>query len=111
MSAELVFDRAVALERLGGDEELLASVAGLFVEEATVYRQALVDALRSGDAAVLQREAHSVKSVLATFAFEAGRERALHLEQLAASGHLDGVEAATAEVIAALQTLSEALKA
>ena len=65
MSAELVFDRAVALERLGGDEELLASVAGLFVEEATVYRQALVDALRSGDAAVLQREAHSVKSVLA----------------------------------------------
>ena len=111
MNSDIVFDRAVALERLGGDEELLASVAGLFVEEAAIYRQALVNALESGDAAVLQREAHSVKSVLATFAFEAGRESAMQLEQLAASGDLDSADALTAEVIAALGALSEALKA
>lgn len=111
MNAEVVFNRAQALESLGGDEELLANVASLFVDEAVSYRQALVAALAAGDAATLQREAHTVKSVLATFAYELGRERALHLEQLAASGNLAGAEAATAEVIAALQTLSEALKA
>lgn len=111
MNTEVVFDRARALESLGGDEELLANVASLFVDEAVVYRQALVDALAAGDAATLQREAHTVKSVLATFAYEAGRERALRLEQLAASGDLNGAEAATDEVIAALQKLSEVLKA
>jgi HPt (histidine-containing phosphotransfer) domain-containing protein len=100
-TAELVFDRAQALESLGGDEELLANVASLFVDEAVSYRQALT----------LQREAHTVKSVLATFAYEAGRERALRLEQLAASGNLEAAKAATDEVIAALQTLSEVLKA
>ena len=110
-TAELVFDRAQALESLGGDEELLANVASLFVDEAVSYRQALIDALAAGDAATLQREAHTVKSVLATFAYEAGRERALRLEQLAASGNLEAAKAATDEVIAALQTLSEVLKA
>ena len=110
-NAEVVFDRAKALHSLGGDAELLANVASLFLDEAVSYRQALVAALAAGDAATLQREAHTVKSVLATFAFEAGRERALYLEQLAASGDLAGAETATAEVIAALQTLSDALKA
>ena len=109
-TAELVFDRAQALESLGGDEELLANVASLFVDEAVSYRQALIDALAAGDAATLQREAHTVKSVLATFAYEAGRERALRLEQLAASGNLEAAKAATDEVIAALQTLSEVLR-
>jgi len=108
-NGEVIFDRAQALESLGGDEELLASIASLFVDEAVTYRQALVDALAAGDAATLQREAHTVKSVLATFAYEAGRERALRLEQLAASGRLEGAGTATDEVIAALQTLSEAL--
>ena len=45
MSSAVVFDRAQALERLGGDEELLDSVASLFVEESTIYRRALGDAL------------------------------------------------------------------
>ena len=66
MSSAVVFDRAQALERLGGDEELLDSVASLFVEESTIYRRALADALDSGDPATVQREAHTVKSVFAT---------------------------------------------
>ena len=45
MSSAVVFDRAQALERLGGDEELLDSVASLFVEESASYRRALVERL------------------------------------------------------------------
>jgi len=111
MNSAIVFNRAQALESLGGDEELLANVASLFVEESAGYRQALEAALASGDALVLRREAHTVKSVLATFAYEAGRERAAQLEQLAASGNLENAAALTAEVIAALQRLTEALTA
>ena len=111
MSSAVVFDRAQALERLGGDEELLDSVARLFVEESASYRRALVDALDSGDPAAVQREAHTVKSVCATFSFEAGRELALRLEQLAAAGHLNGADTLTAELLAAVDTLAGALKA
>ncbi|MFT3847448.1 MAG: Hpt domain-containing protein [Propionivibrio sp.] len=111
MNSAVVFDRAQALERLGGDEELLATVAGLFVEERVNYRQALVDALASGDPAMLRREAHTVKSVFATFSFEAGRELAARLERQAAGGNLAGAGELTAEVIAAIETLAAALDA
>jgi HPt (histidine-containing phosphotransfer) domain-containing protein len=111
MSSAVVFDRAQALERLGGDEELLDSVASLFVEESTIYRRALGDALDSGDPATVQREAHTVKSVFATFSFESGRELAFRLEQLAAAGNLNGADVLTAELLAAIDVLAAALKA
>ena len=111
MSSAVVFDRAQALERLGGDEELLDSVASLFVEESTIYRRALADALDSSDPAAVQREAHTVKSVFATFSFESGRELAFRLEQLAAAGNLNGADVLTAELLAAIDVLAAALKA
>lgn len=113
MSSAIVFDRAQALERLGGDEELLSTVSSLFVEESVAYRKALADALASGDSLALRREAHTVKSLFATFSFDTGRELAVRLEQLAGSGQLDrhdGAAALTAEVIAAIETLAAALR-
>lgn len=111
MSSALVFDRAQALERLGGDEGLLDSVSSLFVEESPSYCRALTDALDSGDPAAIQREAHTVKSLFATFSFESGRELAFRLEQLAAAGNLNGADVLTAELVAAIDTLAGALKA
>lgn len=111
MSSAVVFDRAQALERLAGDEELLATVASLFVEERASYRQALVEALASGDPAAVRREAHTVKSVFATFSFETGRELAARLEQLAAAGSLEGAGTLAVELNGAIETLAAALTA
>ena len=111
MSSAVVFDRAQALERLGGDEELLDSVASLFVEESASYRRALVDALDSGDPAAVQREAHTVKSVLAAFACEGGRELAWRLEEQAASGSLDGAPERVADLVAVVRQLMAELAA
>ena len=103
------YNRAEALERLGGDADLFAEVASLFVDESAGYCSALEVALAAADAAVLRREAHTVKSMLATFSCETGRELAMRLEHLAATGNLDGADSLTAEVVVAVKRLAEAL--
>ena len=104
-----LYSRAEALERLGGDMELFKNLTRLFIEESAAYCSALEHALAGSDMAALQREAHSVKSMLATFSFEKGRELAMRLEHLAAAGNPDGVASLTAEVVAAIRQLAEAL--
>ena len=105
------YNRADALERLGGDESIFAEVASLFVAESDSYCRALEEALASGDIGVLQREAHTVKSMLATFSYEAGRALAEKLERLAASGSLEGAAELTGQVLEAVKWLSGTLGA
>ena len=107
-SATTVYDKDQAPRAGSGNAALFAEMADMFVAESETYCQALESALASGDAAALRREAHTVKSLLATFAYEAGRELALRLEQLAASGSLDGAAALTVEVVTAVRRLREA---
>ena len=104
------YDRAEALARLGGDEELLADVATLFIAESEDYCRALELALAVADAAAVQREAHTVKSMLATFSCESGRQRAFELEQLGASGQLAGAAALVAEVSLMIRALAQVLE-
>ena len=101
-----VFDKAEALVRLGGDESLFNELTQLFVTESAGYCSALEAALSSADAAALRREAHSVKSMLATFSYEEGRVLAMQLEYLAAAGSLDGADRLTAQVIDAIRRLA-----
>ena len=51
----------------------------------------------------------SVKSLFATFSFDAGRDLAVQLEHLAGGGPAEGAAALTAEVIAAIEALAVAL--
>ena len=110
MSERESYNRADALERLGGDESIFVEVANLFVAESSNYCQAREDALISGDTAVVRREAHTVKSMLATFSFESGRGLAEQLEYLAAAGSLDGAQSLTVQLVAAVQWLAAELK-
>jgi HPt (histidine-containing phosphotransfer) domain-containing protein len=101
-----IYDKAEVLVRLGGDESLFSELTQLFVTESTAYCHALEGVLLSADAARVQREAHSVKSVLATFSYEEGREIAMRLEHLAASGRLGGADRLTAQVLSAVRRLA-----
>ena len=101
-----IYDKAEALVRLGGDESLFSELTQLFVSESAGYCRALEQALLSADAARVQREAHSVKSMLATFSFEEGRKLAMQLEYLAAAGKLEGADRLTAQVIDAVRRLA-----
>lgn len=108
-SESKIYDRAEAIERLDGNEPLFAEMAEMFVAESEAYCAELERAVASGDAEAVRREAHTLKSLLATFSSEAGRVLAMQLEMLAASGSLEDAESLTVEVLAAVRRLAAAL--
>jgi HPt (histidine-containing phosphotransfer) domain-containing protein len=105
-----VYDRCEALERMGGDEELFQTLVDMFVADSEGYCSALARALADGDAAILHREAHTVKGLLATFSANAGAALALQLEQQARRGELQGADALVGAVSAAIRALVGALE-
>jgi len=88
-----VLDRAAILERLGGDEEIYAMMVDMFLQDVDNNCATLASALASGEPLLLQREAHTLKGLLATFSDDAGAERAFALEQKAKRGDLAGLDA------------------
>ena len=107
---EQVYDRSLAIEQLAGDESLFSAIAGVFVAECESYCAALEVALASGNLVDLRREAHSAKSTLASFGCESGRTLAQRLENLAASGHLDGIPEMTVALVTVMRRLAIALE-
>jgi CheY-like chemotaxis protein/HPt (histidine-containing phosphotransfer) domain-containing protein len=83
-----------ALAHVRGDEDLLRELATIFLEEWPRWLAALRDGLSQGDAALVQRTAHTVKGSLGTFAATAAHAAAWELETRAAAGNLDDGPAA-----------------
>jgi two-component system, sensor histidine kinase and response regulator len=59
-----VWQRAEALERLGGDEDLLRELCQIFLEESPKLLRTLRQAALAGDADAVMRAAHSFKGEL-----------------------------------------------
>ena len=109
-SDERMYDRNRAIAQPDGDAALFAEICALFVAECDTYCSALESALASGDAPTLRREAHTLKSLFASFACEAGRELALRLEQHAAAGELEGAGERVAALVSEAKRLAAALE-
>ena len=106
-------DWTVALEHTGGDMDLLRELAAMFVEDFPRRAHDARTAISRGDAATLEREAHTMKGRMAFFGIEAIREQAANLEQLGrqtmledADRLLDEVEMAIQAVLPEFQALS-----
>ncbi|WP_114417485.1 response regulator [Marinospirillum perlucidum] len=82
---QLDYNWQEALSALGEDESLLRMALKLFVEEYPVYQAQLVDAWEQDDREALATAAHTLKSLLATFAAWKPWELAKQLESLARS--------------------------
>jgi len=93
-----VLDKPAILERLGGDEDIFAMMVDMFLQDVDNNCSALLAAV-GGEAPVLQREAHTIKGLLATFSDEAGAELALALECRAKTGAVDDAPARVAELL------------
>ena len=105
-SEQLVrLDRAVALERLGGDEELLQEVAALFLEEYPSIMSQIHEAAESRNAHRLERAAHTLKGSVSNFGAESAVEAALALEKIGRSGDLTGVGEAYTQLAAVMEQL------
>lgn len=100
---------AVALERLGGDEELLREVARLFLEEYPGLLLEIREAVAARDADALQRAAHSLKGSVSNFGADAAYNAAFVLEMMGRTRDLEHVERGLAELDEALLYIHPAL--
>jgi two-component system, sensor histidine kinase and response regulator len=82
------WDRAKALERLDGDEDLLQEVIRIFLKAAPKLLQQIRQAIAKGDAAVVERNAHSLKGELGYFGLASISQKARELEETARTSEL-----------------------
>lgn len=106
-----VLDKALILERLGGDEEIYVVMADMFLHDVESYCEQLAAAQVAGKADVLQREAHTIKGLLATFADEVGSDMAQALEQKAKLGQVATLAPAVAALQQRVRLVAEAVRA
>lgn len=102
-------DIPAALERVGGDADLLSEIAGLFLREYPELLAAMQSALARQEATELERAAHSLKGSIANFGAAAAVEAAFTLEKIARSGALEEAGAALAALEAQLALAHPAL--
>ncbi len=78
----MMLNHELALERVGGDRELLQEVARLFLDDAARSLGEIEAAIAAGNAKLLEREAHSLKGSVANFGADPVVKAALALEQM-----------------------------
>lgn len=104
-------DKLLILDRLGNDEEIFAMMIDMYLQDVDNNCAGLDNALAQGDAPSLQREAHTVKGLLATFADEPGTKLAYVLEQQIKQNGISGVEPQIVVLQARIREVAEVLKA
>lgn len=85
-------DLETALHRVGGDRELLAEVAHIFLDGWPQQRADLRAAARASDSDGLFRSAHRVKGTAANLAADTIATIAETIERRGATESLDGIE-------------------
>jgi len=111
MAEAFVLDKTAILERLGGDEEIFGIMVDMYLQDVENNCTALQAALEAGVAASLQREAHTVKGLLATVGDDGGAQDALRVEQQAKAGNLENIAGPVQALQARLREVAEVLKA
>jgi two-component system sensor histidine kinase/response regulator len=86
-----IFDRDELLKRLSGDQDLLADVLKMFVEDCPHRIEAIRGAVERGDAAQIRSEAHALKGAAGNVSAAAVFAAARALEAAAAEARLDAV--------------------
>jgi CheY-like chemotaxis protein/HPt (histidine-containing phosphotransfer) domain-containing protein len=84
--AQPAFDEAEALDRLGGDRELLRQLIGIYREDSERLMGVMRDALGRWDARALRRAAHSLKGTVSLFGAAQATEAAGRVEALGDDG-------------------------
>ena len=98
-----------AVVQVGGDEAVIAELAGLFMAECPRLEAGIREAVDAGNAADLRRHAHTLKGSAGVFKAEAVVEAAQRLEMMGREGDLDGVEAALSALAHELDRLKPVL--
>ena len=104
-------DKAIALERLGGDEELLKEVAALFLDEYPPLMGDIKSAIHDQNADQLERAAHSLKGSVSNFGSDAAWQAAYELEKMGRAGDLSTSQSAYAHLKKVMDAIHPELSA
>ncbi len=107
--SEGVFDRAAALEWVGGDVALLAELRDLLLTECGGHLRDIREAVAHRDADALERAAHALKGSVGNFSAKPAADAALRLEVMGREGNLAEAEAAFAVLEKEIERLKSAL--
>lgn len=88
---DLHMDRKTALDRVGGDWQLLREVAQLFLDHCDEFLSDIRRAIDDRNAPGLERSAHNLKGSVSNFGATAAVAAALALEILGRQAEWDGV--------------------
>ena len=83
-----ILDRPAALERLGGDEDMLEEFLNLLLEQSDGDLPSMSQAIDAGRADDVEHIAHSLKGAAASLSAERVREVAFNLEKMGRAGDL-----------------------
>jgi len=105
-----IFDRADALSRIDGDEDLLTVLLDMFVADAPNYLAELDNALSSQDWPRLHRASHTLKGVFATFSAQRGEHLAQQLEHSAKAADVEACTELALRMHAEVQAFIEVIQ-
>jgi HPt (histidine-containing phosphotransfer) domain-containing protein len=88
-AADRPVDLAVALRWLGGDQQLLRELVGIFIDDGPKRIEALRAAMTAPDGRQLEQIAHSLKGSAAILGAVRLQETALAVEESAHNGRAD----------------------
>jgi len=108
-SSPTVWDPAVMLERVLGDEDLARRILERFREDIPRQIQVLKDFLEAGDASSVERQAHTIKGVAANVGGEALRAVAFEMEKASRAGDLNAAKGRMAELESQFERLRQAI--
>jgi PAS domain S-box-containing protein len=103
------FNFSEALSNIGGDENLLAELAGIFLEEYPEILANVRKAVASNDSEALVYHAHALKGSVGNFVAADAQNAARKLEQMGREGDLTDATTALSELDTALALLTPAL--
>ena len=104
-----IMDWIAAVDRIGGREDLLKQMAGLFFKETDKLLPALREAIAQQDMVKVRRAAHSLKGSASCFAAPPAVSAAVRLEFMGRDDDLTGADEAFSVLDREIQRLKQAL--
>jgi PAS domain S-box-containing protein len=104
-----VFDRAAAMERVGGDASFLAELAGMFLADCPRLMAEIREAIDRNDADALRNAAHTLKGAVANFGSSETHDVSSRLEAMGRDGELRGAGQSLGALTEAIGRLEAAL--
>ena len=108
-SSKPIFDKAGLMSRLMDDKTLARAMMEGFLEEIPGEMEALRGYLDSGDAASVERTAHSIKGTSASLGGEILRATAYEMEKEARAGNINYVKSLMPDLEAQFSTLKDVM--